>query len=93
MPSSCPSMTGLSWVAGLDFLGAGRIMGNESFTHVIAVDQTMNKCRDWKGTKHAEKRELHNPKRDGSAVLLTEHVKLETTAGKVGDMKENISWS
>lgn len=88
-------MTGLSWVAGLDLLlGAGRIIGNESFTHVMAVDQTMNKSRDWKGTEHPEKRELYNPKRDDRAVLLTKHVKLETkTAGKVGDMKENIFWS
>ena len=88
-------MTGLSWVAGLDLLlGAGRIIGNESFIHVMAVDQTMNKCRDWKGTEHPEKRELYNPKRDDRAVLLTEYVKLETkTAGKVGDMKENIFWS
>lgn len=46
-PSSCT--TGLGWVAGLSLLiGAGRIMENESFTHVTAVGmRPAERSRDW----------------------------------------------
>lgn len=64
--------------------------GYESLTHIKAVGIRLK--GDW--ISWTKKRELNNSMRVNSAVLLTEHVKLEIkTTGKVDDVKGKIFWS